>query len=183
MSDIERILGRCVADDETGCWLWRGAVVASNGGTMLAPRIWAADYSLDQSGGTKTVQTGNRAAWHASRLAPIPAGNRVFKGPVCSNPMCVNPEHLRCGTTAQWGESVAAKGDWKRQSTRVNANRATGRARSAITPAIALELRTSTETGRAFSKRTGIAESVISKAKRGQMKSIQAGNPFLGLIT
>ena len=182
VTHIDTIKDRCHIDTITGCWMWRGAVSLSNGGSTRQPRVWTVDYTRDATGNTKTVQTGNRAAWHAHTGQPIPPGHRVFKTSACTNGMCVNPAHMQCGTTTSWGKSVARKGVWKGSSARIQANRATGRARSHVDAATVADIRNSTETGEAIAARLGIGRSIVSKARRGQMKSMLAGNPFAGLM-
>lgn len=183
MTPINKIKDRCRIDELSGCWIWTGATSVSNGGQTHQPRAWSVDYSKDLSGKTKTVQTGNRAAWHAVTGKPIPEGHLVFKAACCTNGLCVNPAHLQCGTTEDWGKSVAAKEIWKDQQTRIQANRAIGRARSVVTPELVREIQSSSESGLSFAARTGIPNSVISRVRRGQLKSVvSVNNPFLGLM-
>ena len=182
MTAIDIIKDRCHTDDLTGCWIWRGAVGLSNGGTTRQPRVHSVDYTADPSGNTKTVQTGNRAAWHAFTGRPIPKGHRVYKLACCAGGLCVNPAHLACGTTTEWGQAVAAQGRWKSSNARIQANRAIGRKRSVVSAAMLADIRTSSETGEALAARLGIGRTVVSRARRGQMKSMLAGNPFAGLI-
>lgn len=180
---LDQIKGRCRIDDFTGCWVWAGATSPSNGGLTNQPRVWTPDYSKDPSGKTKTVQTGNRAAWHAYTGKPIPTGHRVFKSSICFNGLCVNPAHLQCGTTGEWGKLVTQKAIWKGQKTRIQANRAIGRTRSTVTPSLAREIQASNETGVQIATRTGLSYSIVSKVRKGQLVSVQAlNNPFAGLM-
>lgn len=182
MTELDRIKGRCHIDEITGCWEWRGSTTASNGGLTHTPRAWTTDYTLDPTGQTKTVQTGNRAAWHAHTGQPIPQGHRVYKNKLCANGLCVNPAHLACGTDEQWGKAVAKKGIWKNSARRIKANRATGRKNSHVTPEILAYIQSSEKTGVALAAELGIKPSVVSNARRGRMKSIQSRNPFAGLM-
>lgn len=171
MTEFEKIKGRCHIDSDTGCWHWRG------GTSKGVPRIYATDYTL----GEKTVQTGIRAVWHAITGEPIPDGWRVFHTR-CTNQDCLNPAHLDCGPTADWGKQVAKSGQWKGQSARIKANRAIGRKKSKVTPELLTLIQGSNQTGLELSSQLGIGRSVISKAKRGQLVSIvSVGNPFAGL--
>ncbi len=184
MTPLQRIKSRCRVDSITGCWIWTGATSKSNGGTTVQPRIHCEDYTRDASGKTKTVQSGNHAAWHAFTGKPIPAGHRVFKTACCTDGMCVNPAHLQCGTTTEWGSSLTSKGIWKGQATRIRANRAIGRTRSHVTPAMAAEILKSNETGLQLAARLQIGDSVVSRVRRGQLPSIhQINNPFAGLMS
>ena len=179
---LEAIKARCHINELSDCWEWRGATSASNGGLTQTPRIWGVDYTREPAGTLKTVQTGNRAAWHAHTGKPIPKGHRVYKNRLCSNGLCVNPAHLACGTDSQLGEVVAKKGIWKNSSRRIKANRATGRKSAHVTPETLAIIQSSEKTGLALAVELGIGTSVISRARRGEMKSLQAGNPFAGLL-
>lgn len=184
MTPLAKIKNRCRIDDITGCWIWTGAVRGSNGGLTRMPNVYSEDYTADPTGNTKKTQTGNRAAWHAITGQPIPEGHRVFKAPCCSEGLCVNPGHMACGTTAQWGKSVTTRGNCKGSHARIQANRALGRSKSHVTAEIAQEIRSSPETGRALSSRLDISESVISRVRTGQLLSVLAvQNPFAGLMT
>lgn len=182
MTQLDTIKNRCHIDEITGCWTWRGATTASNGGLTQTPRAWGVDYTREPAGTLKTVQTGNRAAWHAFTGLPIPKGHRVYKNRLCTNGLCVNPEHLACGTDSQWGDVVAKKGIWKNSSRRIKANRATGRKSAHVTPETLAIIQYSEKTGLALAVELGIGASVISRARRGEMKSLQAGNVFSGLM-
>jgi len=182
MTPIEKIKGRCRIDDLTDCWIWTGSTSSSNGGKTRQPRMHSVDYTADPTGGVKVVQTGNRAAWHAHTGTPIAPGHRVYKRN-CINGLCVNPEHLACGTSTQWGAQVAQHGHWRDQPARIAANRATGRARSVVTPSMVRDIQSSAETGLALAARLGIGTSVVSRARRGQLKAVtQVGNFFSGLM-
>lgn len=174
MTTLQHIHDRCRVDEHTGCWHWSGAL---SGGKY--PRIHAPDHTR---GGAMRVQTGTRAVWHVATGLPIPHGHRVYHQG-CSDAACLNPAHLACGPDAAWGEQVARHGIWKNQPTRIQANRATGRKRSHITPALAAEILASNETGIALAARLGVGNTLISRVRRGQMKAVQlAGNPFAGLM-
>ena len=184
MTDLERIRNRCHIDSITGCWEWRGSTSASNDGLTLSPRVYATDYTRNAEGTIKTVQTGNRAAWHASTLEPIPEGYRVYRSKCCFNGLCVNPDHLACGTMEQWGKNVAKKGIWKNVPNRIQANRAIGRKSSHVTPEIFKLIQSSPKTGTQLGIELGINQSVISRARRGYIKSISVlANPFAGLMS
>lgn len=183
MTPLQRIKDRCTVDEITGCWIWKGATSPSNGGKTRQPRVHSEDYTADPTGKVKTTQTGNRAAWHAANRKPIPSGHRVFKAPCCTNGLCVNPAHLQCGTTEDWGQSVATKGIWRGVPARIAANRAIGRANSVVTPEMAREIAASPDLGIHISARLGIGRSVVSRVRRGQLRSIAAvTNPFAGLL-
>lgn len=176
------IKGRCHIDSITGCWLWRGATSPSNGGLTLQPRIHATCYTTDPTGATKKTQTGNRAAWHTANQKPLPKGWRVFKADCCTNGLCINPEHLKAGTTKQWGQSVARNGNWKNVPSRIAANRASGRRNAALTNEQLREVQLSSETGLALAARMGVSPQLISRHRRQKTAASRAVNYWGGLL-
>lgn len=176
MTPLQKIKDRCRIDEITGCWIWTGATSSGR-----YPRIYAPDYTTN--GGKHKSQTGARAVWHVKTGKAIPPGFRVFHKK-CSEDGCVNPAHLECGPTAAWGQQLQETGAWKNQPNRIQANRATGRARSVVTPAMAREIAASTDRGTHLSARLGIGRTVVSRVRRGQLRSVVAvTNPFAGLMT
>lgn len=176
---IDQIKANCHVCEETGCWLWRGAL--SDG---QWPRVYASNYAKADDGSVKTVQTGTRAIWQAKTGRAIPKGWRVWR--TCQHDhsnLCLNPEHTICANNAVHGARLAKTGVWKGQVSRIAANRATGRKRSAITPELHAEILGSNETGQALARRTGLNRSVISKVRTGQMQCLAAvGGVFGGLM-
>jgi hypothetical protein len=170
---LQSIKDRCRIDADTGCWHWSGAKAQGK-----YPRIHAPDYS---DGGTMRVQTGLRAAWQASTGKAIPTGHRVYHRD-CSNHTCVNPAHIACGPTADWGKQVAKTGAWKNQPKRIIANRATGRKRSLVTPSAAHYIATSSSTGRALALELGLSNALVSRVRRSKHMASHAANPFAGLL-
>lgn len=185
MTPIDRIKSRCTVDEITGCWIWKGGTSPSNGGKFRQPRIHSEDYTADPTGKTKAIQTGNRAAWHAYTKKPIPDGYRVFKANHCHDGLCVNPAHLKCGTFADWGRSIAEKAVWRGVSARINANRLSGRKRAGLTPEQVLEVQTSDEKGVVIAKRLGVSQQLISDARNQRLAYVRqtTGNPWGGLLS
>lgn len=184
MTPIERIKGRCTVDEITGCWIWKGATSNSNGGKFRQPRVHSEDYTVDPSGQTKKTQTGNRAAWHAHTGKPIAPGHRVFKAACCTNGLRINPAHLQCGSTAEWGRSVAGKGIWRGVTERINANRLIGRKHAALTPEQVREIHASDDKGIDLADRLGVSAQIVSRARNQHMAYVRqaVGNPWGGLL-
>lgn len=171
---LQRIKEGCHIDELTGCWIWKGAMSANR-----YPRVHAPDLG---QGGVKRVQTGARAVWQAHTGKPIPPGHRVYHQK-CQHEACINPAHLACGPTEDWGRTMSQSNQWKGQAKRISANRAIGRKRSVVSLDALQIIQASDESGRAMALRLGLNESVVSKARRGQLKSLQVlANPFAGLL-
>jgi hypothetical protein len=168
LSDIK---GGCKIEGD--CWLWNGAT--SDG----YPRIWAPDYTLHN--GKKRSQVGRRAVWHVKHCEAIPNGWRVFG--TCEEPLCLNPAHMDCAPQAEIGKRIAESGKWKNNIKRILANRKTGRERSHFTPETFELATTSSETGVALSRETGVTRQAISKARNGHMRAfLPVGGIFTQLI-
>lgn len=172
--NLDRIKAACIIDEDTGCWHWTGCL--SNG---KWPRVYAPNHS--KPGSPMEVQTGRRAVWHIVTGKAIPKDHRVHGR--CTDPQCLNPEHMRCGPASEWGKHLQRTGIYKGKATRVLANRAIGRARSVLTPELIAEITASHETGEALAARLGLSRQIVSKARRGKARAFHAlANPFAGLI-
>lgn len=170
---LEDIRQRCFIDEDTGCWTWRGAK-----DDKKYPRVWAPNHT--KPGSPMETQTGRRAVWHLSTGKPIPHGHRVYG--TCSNPLCLNPAHMRCDPGPEWGAHMSKSGVHKTIRRTISA-RTIGRKRSILTDAIYAEIIASPESGLALSRRLGISRQTISRARRGKMSAFQSvGAPLSALI-
>lgn len=170
MKTIEEIRGRCVITDD-GHWLWDGALRPDG-----RPNIWAPDHAS----GKMATQCGPRAVWHCITGRPIKEGWRAYG--TCDEKACCNPDHVACTTETAYGKWVASTGAFKGQTNRILANRASSRARSKLSPALITEIQISNETGRALALRLGLQETLVSRARRGQVKVFQSANVFAALL-
>lgn len=169
---LDDIKDRCHIDDD-GHWIWKGAL--SDG----RPRIWAPDHT--KPGSPMASQTGRRAVWHVSTGQAIPRRWRVFG--TCELGNCLNPKHMECGTTTEWGEQLRSSGAYKGSMSRQSAARKTGRARSVLTHETLQEILASNETGRALAARLNVSEQTVSKARHGRLVCFDAvGGLFSGLV-
>lgn len=126
------------------------------------------------------TQTGRRAVWHLSTGKPIPNNHRVYG--TCSNRQCLNPAHMKCGPSTEWGAHKSASGVHKTIKHQIGARKA-GRARSVLTPETYEEILTSSETGIAIAARLGVSMQTVSRARNGQMTCFQSvGDMFSSLI-
>lgn len=169
---LDDIKARCFVD-ENGCWLWRGAMTDGRW-----PRIHAPDHSLP--GSPKRTQTGRRATWNLFTGKAIPTGYRVWGTCLCD--ACVNPEHSKCGPTTELGRFTVRTGRFKNSAARIVANRMTGRKRASLTPEQVEEAQASKEFLKVLAERWGVSAQTVSRARLGRMKSVQASNPFSGLM-
>jgi len=173
---LDEVKGACRVDDETGCWEWTGAVDRG------LPKVYAPDFT--RAGGDMRVQVGRRALWHIVHGAPLPRGWRVYAWPGrCTSSTCMNPEHTKAGTTAQWGRD-RARSDQLKGNVRVLTHlRRLGQQRSALSHEAYVEVIASDETGAALARRLKVSESTVSKARRGRLVCFQPlGGLFSGLI-
>ena len=95
---LERLAGRYVVNEATGCWDWTGYSVTERSN----PCLRRAACTLN-----KKHSFAYRMSWIAHR-GPIPDG--LFVCHRCDNPMCVNPEHLFLGTNSDNQRDSIAKG-------------------------------------------------------------------------
>lgn len=169
MRTLEDIRERCVITED-GHWLWRGSLRPDG-----RPNIWAPDYTK----GGMSVQCGPRAVWHCSTGRPIPPNWRAYG--TCEEKTCCNPACVACTSEEAFGRWLAKSGKFKGQAKRILANRTTGRARSKLTPELIEEIQFSSETGVALAQRLGLGTSLVSKARRGEVKVFQPLGMFSGL--
>lgn len=82
---VERLMKHVSPEPNTGCWLWTGAVLKSNGYGV---------FSIG-TGAEKRQMTAHRAAYSLLR-ASVPADREVDH--LCRVRCCVNPDHLEVVT-------------------------------------------------------------------------------------
>ena len=94
---MDRIIANSVIDPElsaffggTPCWIWIGKMVCKRDGRYGSINLWE---------NSKHVTKG------AHRISIIASGRRLGKKQLarhmCNNTWCVNPGHLRVGTSSQ----------------------------------------------------------------------------------
>lgn len=168
---IDRILGRCRHDADTGCLIWTGAT--SNGNR---PRVWVTDPDT----GKRVVTTGRRGVWMAMTGKPISNGWRVYGA--CNDPLCLTPDHTKCGKTEAWGKHLSKSGIFRGVPARIAANRAIGKTRRKVLDEH-MHLVHSTMTLVKVAQIVGVNPTTISR-HRHSLRTVQAyaHNPFAGLM-
>lgn len=169
--DVERILGRCRHDPDTGCLEWAGALSAGQ---------WPRVYVTNTTTGERHTTPGRKGVWMAMTGKPVPNGWRVYG--TCTNVKCLEPTHITCGPSANWGKQLRATGHFKNRPARIAANRATGQQRRKVLDAhipLVREAATLAEAAQAI----GVHVSTISRYRRS-LKTVHAltSNPFAGLM-
>src|SRR5205809_56761 len=98
ITTVEDLRLRCIVDEITGCWLWKGATSHDKRGKPMQ-RLWVFDAAADKfrtmSGPMAVLELSNR------RGAGVKLGWRT-----CACETCMNPAHIVGGTRAQWGAWV-----------------------------------------------------------------------------
>lgn len=158
ISNMDDVKARCVVDEETGCWHWRGAASKD----VPTPRLWVFD---SQRGKFRTM-TGPLAVLELTgrRVAGVKRGWRTCR---CSD--CMNDEHIMGGSDKDYGRWVAGNDLWKGRPQRIAANRRTGRARSVADERIVSLVRSSEKTGVALAEELGIDRRRISAIRTGKV--------------
>jgi hypothetical protein len=100
MTAEEKLLGKRLIDDETGCWLWTGK---TNG----------RGYGVTSHGTPRTDVYVHRLAYE-TWVEPIPDGLHVDH--LCSVRNCLNPEHLEAVSVAENNRRSRRPGSHKRRT-------------------------------------------------------------------
>lgn len=165
---LDDLKGRCIVNDETGCWDWQGAT------TEGQPRVWLRNPDT----GVHQTMTGTRAAFALAKGFAVPDGMTAYRRPVCCA-RCVNPDHVRVGTKAKACAVLAASGKLKGNPLRAAMNTAiVRRTRARLSPQIVEEIRASSETNTALAARYGVGHQAISAVRLG--KNWRGGDVMAG---
>lgn len=112
-----------------------------------------------------------------------PAGNGVFTGVKCGNPLCVNPAHLVDRNMRQHGQMMASKIDFDCPVRTAKLQRAAAGRRKITDEGIAAAL-TDPRSCEAVAQDHGVHKSLIARIRRGKAhRQVNATiNPFAGLM-
>lgn len=156
---LEDIRQRCVVEDGTGCWLWKGAVA----GTTPSMRIAALEASVGAGVAICFFTTGRRpehgVVWHRT----------------CTTQLCVCPAHRQAGTRKTqmaFQEGIAIRPAHRARIA------ATKRARSRLTVELVEHIRSSEATGIAVAREVGISVSHACRIRRREAWHRTDGSVF-----
>lgn len=168
--DIDRILGRCRHNSETGCLVWTGA---------LSGKQWPRVCVTNPATGERYTTVGRRGVWMCMTGKPVPNGWRVYG--TCTDIKCLSPDHIKCGPTTDWGKQLQATGYFKHRPARIAANRATGQTRRKVLDEHMALVHSALPLD-AVAKVIGVARSTVSRYRRGETATAIQNNPFSGLM-
>lgn len=134
----ERFWSKVDKSGPNGCWVWTASVFKSGG-------YGAFGYT------STDIRRAHRYAWEITR-GPIPEGAFLLHS--CDNPLCVNPSHLRPGTTADNSQDA------------VDRNRTTLGRWKVLPPERVSEIRSDTRTIREIAADYGVSNGYVSRLKR-----------------
>lgn len=146
------VLARCVEDGD--CWVWQGAKSRGvKGGTSwCAPAAW-----FPAMGKVMPVQ-------RIVALLDGRHGERVWR--TCGTDGCVNPAHLRAGSTKEWGRWMSDTGR-TRTAAKLASGVMQGRKRSKLSDAEIEAIRTAHARCVDIGKQFGISKSYTARIRRG----------------
>lgn len=167
---IESIRERCRIDDVTGCWDWAWGL--SGKAAYPIPMVHVGVGIIGCM--SITTMPAYRAAW---RLAgnEIPSGRVVYRS--CCNPLCCNPEHLKCGKRADMYAHYAATNRNKGQPHRQVAN-AKNRQKMMVQPDRVREVEALIAQGlmqKDIAERVGICVETVRRIQLGQHPHCSGG--------
>jgi predicted XRE-type DNA-binding protein len=157
--NLEDLRGRCVIDDETGCWHKRQA-----DGKRVQYRPKQIPKIFVHGIGPMSAR---RAAWMWAHDQKVDKGHVVtYK---CMSHDCVNPAHLVAVTPAKLGEIVAANGKSKTARKTANARKlARSRGTVQLSEELAAWIRESSQPQKEKAHALDVHQQRISDVERGR---------------
>jgi hypothetical protein len=113
IDSVEALKKRCIVDDDTGCWHWCMAF------TEGAPKV----HYWHPVTGERCVGKGRRVALILARGKDLPPKNLAWQRMCCASSDCVNPDHARSGSKAEWGRWLSSTGRVKNLPAKCAASR------------------------------------------------------------
>lgn len=120
---LECIKGRCRVND-TGCWLWAGAVTAA--------QVPCASVPVGAIGNDRRLTMPAYKLGWLLQGKPLKPGQMLLRKVTCHNQLCVNPDHRKAGNRSDINRAAAQRGSY--QSEARTANLWANRGKQAIPP-------------------------------------------------
>lgn len=148
---VSDLRDRCVIDDITGCWHWRGATARGRSPVAWLPAI-----------GSRTTM--------GVIISVLLTGAKPPKGRVwhhtCETPFCANPKHQKLGTrSSQMLVAAVSRGPLQRARIARGKRKA-----SRVTDAQVEDIRADSGTLAEISSRAGVSVTYASKVRRGEIR-------------
>lgn len=143
---LHSFINNFVPEPNSGCWLWTGTIFRNGYGRM--------NFGYRGSG-----RGAHRVAWELYH-GHVPEGMCVLHR--CDTKLCVNPDHLFLGTSADNCMDRHAKG-----RTRTSSGEAHGSAK--LTADQVLEIREGKGTLNEMASRFGVSFSVVGQIRRNEI--------------
>jgi hypothetical protein len=167
--------GMAKAEEVGECLEWQGPFSCGGCTPVMKVRSPGKQYSENVS--------VCRSLWERDR-GPIPDGRLVYRK--CCNNNCVHPEHLRCGTRAEWKANQKKHGLTKHKT--LTKLKQTVSARNRPTTKYSLDkarevrdLKASRMTYRQIAEATGVSEGMVADIVQGTAWKEGVNSPFFGL--
>lgn len=163
---------RCRIDDETGCWLWSGAM-SSRGPRAIGNRTPVVHRPEWNSAGSVL-----RVVWERHHGTAPAHGQIVWR--TCGHERCCRPSHLATGTYQEYGRWVAESGRMAvsaagRVERRVRAYRL---GMTTISPELAAWVRESEQRGCDVAHALDVSQHAISRIRLGRSHLSAASSAF-----
>lgn len=171
VQDIAGIKDRCRVDEDSGCWNWAWGVSGRASYPVPMVDIGAGIIGCERI----TKMPAYRAAWQLSGH-DIPSGRVVYRS--CCNPLCCNPEHLKCGKRSAMYAHYAATNRNKGQPHRKVAN-ARNRKKMMVQPERVREVEALIARGllqKDIAERVGICVETVRRIRLGLHPNCSSGS-------
>lgn len=156
---VECLRQRSHVDPITGCWHW---------GLSMTKGVPILHLVLPDTA-ERVKMRGRRAALYLDRGHDLAEGHSAFAKVFCTSPDCVNPEHSRAGSRAEFGKWLAKSGKLKDHARKAEISRKMWDERGRkLKPEQVLQIRASTDSTYALAAEFGVSQCAVWLARRGK---------------
>jgi hypothetical protein len=145
--EVERFHTKYVKSEVDDCWEWKAALYERGYGMFCLRR------------GNRKTFLAHRIAWIIHNSQDIPPGHMICHR--CDNPVCVNPNHLYCGTGYTNNQDTINRG-------RGNRKQGSQCSWSKLDEKMVIEILKSQLPNRHFAFKYGVDASLISQIRSGR---------------